>query len=113
MTRAVSAAEWQAALDQHRVEEKAMTRAIDALAAKRRRLPRLEVTRDYRFRTAQGDASLADLFEGRSQLIVYHHMLKPDDPAPCSGCSMVGDQITHLAHLHARDTSFTIPPDHL
>jgi len=50
-------------------------------------------------------AGLAELFDGRRQLIVYPHMLKPDDPDPCAGCGMVGDQMPHLAHLHARDTS--------
>ena len=108
MTHSVLADDWHAALADHRTEEKAMTRAIDALAAKRRRLPRFEVTKSYRFLTPDGAASLGDLFEGRRQLILYHHMLKPDDPAPCAGCSMVADQITHLAHLHARDTSFSM-----
>ena len=108
MTRPVSEADWQEALAAHRTEEKALTRAMDALAAKRRQLPRMEVTGDYRFRTGDGEIGLADLFDGRAQLIVYHHMLTPADPAPCAGCSMVGDQIAHLAHLNARDTSFAM-----
>ncbi|MDW4496597.1 DUF899 domain-containing protein [Sulfitobacter sp. D35] len=86
-------------------QEKAHTRAGDRIAAARRRLPWVPVTRDYRFEGADGACGLVDLFDGRRQLIVYHHMLRPADPAPCTGCSMVGDQIPHLAHLHARDTS--------
>ena len=108
MARTSSQSEWQAALDALRAEEKELMRASDALAAKRRRLPRLAVSKNYRFRTPTGEVSLEDLFQGRHQLIVYHHMLKPSDPAPCAGCSMVGDQIAHLAHLNARDTSFTM-----
>lgn len=108
MTNAIAKSEWHAALAQHRADEKAMTRALDDLAAKRRRLPRMKVTGDYRFKTGKGEVGLSELFEGRSQLIVYHHMLKPGDKAPCAGCSMVGDQIVHLAHLNARDTTFTM-----
>ncbi len=101
----ISREEWLTALEALRNKEKAVTAQLDALAAERRRLPRERVDRDYNFDTAKGRVGLRDLFEGRSQLIVYHHMLKPDDRDPCSGCCMVGDQIPHLAHLHARDTS--------
>lgn len=97
--------EWRAALDALREEEKALTRASDAIAAKRRRMPWRRVDTDYEFVAPSGPASLSDLFGGRRQLIVYHHMLGPADRAPCAGCSMVGDQIPHLAHLHARGTS--------
>lgn len=86
-------------------KEKAHTRAGDKLAAERRRLPWVKVEKDYVFRGRVGEARLHDLFEGRRQLIVYHHMLRPADPAPCSGCGMVGDQIPHLAHLHQRDAT--------
>ncbi len=101
----VSRQEWLTALDALRTKEKAVTAQLDALAAERRRLPRERVDGDYVFDTRKGRAGLRDLFEGRSQLIVYHHMLKPGDRTPCSGCCMVADQIPHLAHLHARDTS--------
>lgn len=101
----VSRAEWLAARELLLKEEKALTRAHDRLAAVRRRLPWERVEKAYLFRGPQGEAGLVDLFDGRRQLIVYHHMLKPADPAPCEGCGMVGDQIPHLAHLHARDTS--------
>lgn len=87
------------------VKEKAHTRAGDKLAAERRRLPWVKIEKSYVFKGHAGEASLHDLFEGRRQLIVYHHMLRPADPAPCSGCGMVGDQIPHLAHLHQRDTT--------
>ena len=102
----VSQREWQAALDQHRAKEKAATRARDALAAERRRLPRVLIEKSYVFDGPNGKASLRDLFEGRRQLIIYHFMLGPDQTVGCPGCSMVLDQVADLAHLHARDTSF-------
>ncbi len=101
----ISRAKWLSALDAHRKEEKALTAQLDALAAERRRLPRERVETDYEFDTPEGSMRLGDLFDGRSQLIIYHHMLKPGDKTPCSGCCMFADQIPHLAHLHARDTS--------
>lgn len=101
----VSASEWRRARNDLLVKEKALTRAADALAAERRQLPRYAVGNDYRFTTLSGEISLLDLFAGRRQLIVYHHMLKPQDSAPCSGCGMVGDHVPPLAHLHARNTS--------
>ena len=102
----VSESEWQAALDAIRAKEKELTRAHDALAAERRRLPRVRIEKDYEFDGPDGKAGLADMFEGRSQLIVYHFMFGPNQNAGCDGCSFVADQIAHLAHLHARDTSF-------
>jgi predicted dithiol-disulfide oxidoreductase (DUF899 family) len=98
--------EWQAAIDAHRAKEKEATRAHDALAAERRRLPRVRIEKHYAFDGPEGKASLSDLFEGRSQLLLYHFMFGPNQEAGCDGCSMVLDQIPHLAHLHARDTSF-------
>jgi predicted dithiol-disulfide oxidoreductase (DUF899 family) len=102
----VSETEWQAALDAHRAKEKEATRAGDALAAERRRLPRVRIDKDYTFDGPDGKAALPDLFEGRRQLLLYHFMFGPNQDAGCDGCSMVLDQIPHLAHLHARDTSF-------
>ncbi|MCF3933108.1 DUF899 domain-containing protein [Acuticoccus sp. M5D2P5] len=101
-------AEWEAAHDKLRAEEKAMTQAQDALAAKRRRMPWQRVTKSYSFIGPEGRTDLDGLFDGRRQLIVYHHMLRPQDPSPCSGCSMVVDQLPHLAHLHQRDTSLVL-----
>ncbi|NUP12654.1 MAG: DUF899 domain-containing protein [Polyangiaceae bacterium] len=100
-----SSDEWHGALEALRVKEKELTRAHDALAAERRRGPWMRVQRDYNFEGENGPKSLVDLFAGRRQLIVYHHMLKPADPAPCPGCGMVGDQIPHLSHLEQRDTT--------
>jgi predicted dithiol-disulfide oxidoreductase (DUF899 family) len=102
----VSETEWQAALDAHRAREKEATHARDALAAERRRLPRVRIAKDYTFDGPDGTVSLPDLFEGRRQLLLYHFMFGPNQEAGCDGCSMVLDQIPHLAHLHARDTSF-------
>ena len=104
----VSSTEWQAAHDAFLVKEKEATRARDALAAARRRLPMLRVDKDYAFDGPDGKADLPDLFEGRRQLLLYHFMFGPNQDAGCDGCSMFVDQIGHLAHLHARDTSFAL-----
>jgi predicted dithiol-disulfide oxidoreductase (DUF899 family) len=104
----VSEAEWQAARDELLIKEKHATRLADALAAERRRLPMVEIEKDYVFDGPGGKSSLLDLFEGRSQLLLYHFMFGPNQDAGCSGCSMVVDQLPHLAHLHARDTSFVL-----
>ncbi|HET9104827.1 MAG TPA: DUF899 domain-containing protein [Solirubrobacteraceae bacterium] len=88
--------------------EKELTRARDALTAARRGLPMVEVTEDYRFDGPDGDVGLADLFEGRSQLIVGHFMFDPEWEDGCSSCSAGADEMSpgHLTHLHARDTTF-------
>jgi len=108
----VSQAEWEAAHEELLAKEKEATLARDALAAERRRLPMVEIEKDYVFGGPEGKASLLDLFEGRSQLVLYHFMFAPDvdgwPSAGCEGCSMFVDQIGHLAHLHARDTSFVL-----
>src|SRR5439155_12423683 len=103
----VSAQQWQAARDALLVKEKELTRALDALAAERRRLPMVRFDDDYIFEGPDGKASLADLFDGRRQLAVYHFMLEPG-AAPCEGCASFTDNIGHLAHLHARDTSLVL-----
>jgi predicted dithiol-disulfide oxidoreductase (DUF899 family) len=105
--RVVSPAEWQAAREQLLVKEKEATRARDALAAERRRLPMMEFSPDYEFEGPDGVVRLTDLFEGRRQLIVYHFWFPPGGD-PCNGCSMFADQVSHLAHLNARDTSFAL-----
>lgn len=91
------------------VEEKELTRARDALAAKRRRMPWMAVEKDYAFDGPIGRATLLDLFEGRRQLIVYRAFFEPGvhgwpDHA-CRGCSLCADQVSNLAHLNARDTT--------
>jgi predicted dithiol-disulfide oxidoreductase (DUF899 family) len=108
----VSRAEWQAAHEELLAKEKEATRASDALAAERRRQPVTEIEKDYVFEGTDGKASLLDLFEGRSQLILYHFMFAPGvngwPDAGCPGCSMFVDQVGHLAHFHTRDTSFAL-----
>ncbi len=104
----VSQQEWTTALEQLRVKEKAATRARDALAAERRRLPRVRLDKNYTFDGPRGNASLADLFEGRRQLLLYHFMFGPNQEKGCDGCSMFVDQIGHPSHMHARDTSFAL-----
>src|SRR6202044_1783773 len=91
------------------VKEKELTRARDALAAERRRMPWLPIEKDYAFEGPDGRKSLLDLFEGRRQLIIYRAFFEPGvhgwpDHA-CVGCSMVADQVSHPAHLNARDTT--------
>jgi len=105
---AVSETEWQAAHEALLAKEKEATRARDALAAERRRLPRVRIEKDYAFAGPEGEVTLPDLFEGRSQLLLYHFMFGPNQNAGCDGCSMFVDQVGHLAHLHARDTSFAV-----
>src|SRR3982750_413439 len=105
----VSAQEWEAARQQLLVKEKELTRARDALAAERRRMPWLAVEKDYKFEGPKGKASLLDLFDGRRQLIVYRAFFEPGvvgwPEHACVGCSMVADQVAHPAHLNARDTT--------
>ena len=105
----VSAQEWEAARQQFLVKEKALTRARDALAAERRRMPWLAVEKAYEFDGPKGKASLLDLFDGRRQLIVYRAFFEPGvfgwPEHACRGCSLGADQVAHLAHLNARDTT--------
>jgi predicted dithiol-disulfide oxidoreductase (DUF899 family) len=112
MPSIVSPQEWEAARDALLVKEKQLTRARDALAAERRRMPRMAVEKDYRFEGPAGPASLLDLFEGRRQLIVYRFFYEPGvhgwPDSGCRGCSMVADQVAHPAHLNARDTNASV-----
>jgi predicted dithiol-disulfide oxidoreductase (DUF899 family) len=105
----VSTGEWKAAWEKLRVKEKAHSRARDALAAERRRMPWLAVEKDYAFIGPEGKMSLLDLFEGRRQLLIYRAFMEPGvgrwPERGCIGCSMVADQVAHPAHLGARDTS--------
>jgi predicted dithiol-disulfide oxidoreductase (DUF899 family) len=106
----VTPQEWEAARQQLLVKEKELTRARDALAAARRRMPWLAVEKAYEFDGPDGKASLRDLFEGRRQLIVYRAFFEPGvigwpDHA-CVGCSLMADQVADVRHLNARDTTF-------
>jgi predicted dithiol-disulfide oxidoreductase (DUF899 family) len=112
LPQVVSRDEWQAAREELLIKEKEATRARDALAAERRRLPMVRIEKDYVFEGPEGKASLLDLFGGRRQLIIYHFMFAPGvhgwPSAGCDGCSLFVDNIGHLAHLHARDTSLVL-----
>jgi predicted dithiol-disulfide oxidoreductase (DUF899 family) len=105
----VSREEWEEARLQLLEREKTLTRARDALAAARRLMPWLAVEKDYEFDGPEGKASLLDLFDGRRQLIVYRAFFEPGVSGwpehACVGCSMLADQVAHLAHLNARDTT--------
>jgi predicted dithiol-disulfide oxidoreductase (DUF899 family) len=111
----VSPQEWESAREALLVKEKELTRARDALAAERRRMPWMEVEKDYGFEGPDGPASLLDLFDGRRQLIVYRAFYGPEvttyaaggsyPERACVGCSLIADQIGHPAHLNARDTT--------
>src|SRR4051794_22016733 len=105
----VSAQEWDAALHDLLVKEKELTRARDALAAERRRMPRMAVEKDYRFEGPDGPVGLSELFDGRRQLIVYRYFFEPGvagwPESGCPGCSFLADQVADLAHLNARDTT--------
>ncbi len=105
----VTPQEWEAARQRLLVKEKELTRARDAMAAERRRMPWLAVAKEYAFDGPDGRASLLELFAGRRQLIVYRAFFEPGvfgwpDHA-CTGCSLVADQVAHVAHLNARDTT--------
>jgi predicted dithiol-disulfide oxidoreductase (DUF899 family) len=94
------------------LKEKAETRTLDRFAAERRRLPMVKIEKNYVFEGSKGKARLLELFDGRRQLILYHFMFAPGvdgwASAGCPGCSFVVDQIPHLAHLHARNTSLVL-----
>src|SRR5881409_2015446 len=100
--------EFDAARDELLAEEKELTRRGDELAAKRRALPWVPVEKDYRFETEDGTKTLAELFDGRSQLLVYHFMFGPSYEAGCPTCSSMADTVDGaLPHLHARDVTMT------
>src|SRR5947209_7128605 len=101
--------EWQAQRDDLLQEEKELTRRSDELARKRRELPWVAVEKDYRFETRDGTKSLADLFDGRSQLMVYHFMFGPPYEVGCPVCSSIADTLApQAAHLRAKDTTLLL-----
>jgi predicted dithiol-disulfide oxidoreductase (DUF899 family) len=101
--------EWLAAREELLVREKEHTRLGDELARQRRELPWVRVEKDYRFDTDDGERSLADLFDGRSQLLVYHFMFGPSYEAGCPVNSSIADSVDGLLpHLHARDATLIL-----
>jgi predicted dithiol-disulfide oxidoreductase (DUF899 family) len=103
----VSRAAWLEARNALLIKEKAMTRQLDALRAERRQLPWVKVDKPYVFNGPDGSLALADLFQGRSQLAVYHFMLTPGSDHICPGCSFTSDHIdTARRHFEQADLSF-------
>jgi len=101
--------EWQAERDALLTEEKELTRRSDELARKRRELPWVPVEKDYSFETEHGIRSLGELFDGRSQLLVYHFMFGPPYTAGCPVCSSIADTLApQVVHLKARDTTLLL-----
>lgn len=100
--------EWLVARKELLAKEKEFTKARDSLNAERRRLPMVEIDKDYVLDGPHGKTRLLDLFEGRPQLIVHHFMFDPDWEAGCPACSLAADNIGHFAHLHARNTSLAL-----
>ncbi|MFD3743045.1 DUF899 family protein [Nocardia sp. NPDC058633] len=99
---------WQAELDQLRIREKAATRELDAVAAQRRRMPAVRLP-DYTLKAEDGsDVSLAEIFDGHSQLITYHHMWTPGNTWQCGGCTGLTSQYARLDFLHAYDARFVV-----
>jgi predicted dithiol-disulfide oxidoreductase (DUF899 family) len=112
--RVVSPGQWLAARTDLLAREKEVTRAKDGVDAARRELPMTEVTKDYALTSPAGAVGLPDLFDGRRQLITYHFMWRsaesgfPDDDQGCPTCSFLVDNIGHLSHLHACDTTLAL-----
>ena len=101
--------EWQAERDALLEEEKELTRRSDQLAEKRRQLPWVPVENEYEFETEDGTKSLGDLFDGRSQLVVYHFMFGPTYETGCPVCSSIADTLApQVPHLAARDTTLML-----
>ena len=104
----VSREEWIAARKELLQAEKELTRRSDELARQRQDLPWVRIEKQYRFETADGSASLADLFRGRSQLLIYHFMFGPDYKAGCASCSSVADSFNGIwVHLTNHDVMFS------
>lgn len=108
LPKIVTRDEWLAARQNLLTKEKEMTRARDELSAERRRMPMVEIDKNYIFEGLDGKSSLLDLFKGCQQLIVYHFMFDPSWDEGCEGCSMIVDSMGHPSHLYARDTSLVL-----
>jgi len=109
MPRIGTQEQWKTERDALLAEEKELTRRSDELAGKRRELPWVPVETDYSFETEHGTRSLAELFDGRSQLLVYHFMFGPTYTAGCTVCSSIADTLApQVVHLKARDTTLVL-----
>jgi predicted dithiol-disulfide oxidoreductase (DUF899 family) len=107
--RIVSRDEWLAARKQHLSKEKELTRLRDDLSAERRELPWVRVDKPYVFEGSKGKQTLADLFDGRSQLVIYHFMFGPEWEQGCPSCSWAADNIDgNVVHLNARDVTVAV-----
>ena len=106
--RVVSRDEWLVARTELLAQEKEMVRAQAELDARRRALPMVRLDKEYKFAGPSGPISLLELFDGRSQLIVYHFMFDPSWDEGCPSCSLLTDNIGHLAHLHTNNTSLVL-----
>ena len=110
LPQVVSREQWTEARKQLLLREKELTRARDALNADRRRLPMVLIDKPYTFQGPDGPVSLADLFEGRRQLVVQHVMFDPDWDGACKGCTAAIDELAPglFTHLHSRDTTYAL-----
>jgi predicted dithiol-disulfide oxidoreductase (DUF899 family) len=104
----VSRAEWTRAREELLRQEKELTYARDRVSAERRKLPMVRVEKSYRLYGLSGGVDLLDIFEGRKQLIIYHFMFHPDWDEGCDGCSFLVDNVGHLSHLHAANTTLAV-----
>jgi predicted dithiol-disulfide oxidoreductase (DUF899 family) len=104
--RVVSAAEWVAARKELQAAEEEAVRNLQQIASRRREMPAVRIEKDYVFESPAGKASLLDLFEGRTQLIMQHFMFDPAWDEGCPVCSYQADSVGHLAHLHSHNTTF-------
>lgn len=104
----VSREEWLSARVRLLEEEKEQTRRYDRLNAQRRRLPMVRLDKEYRFETPDGTKTLAELFEGRRQLVVYHFMFDPEWEEGCQGCTGYVNALGDLSLLSVRDTTFSL-----
>ncbi len=104
--RVVSGAEWLAARKELQAAEEEAVRALEQITSRRRDMPAVRIEKDYVFEGPAGQASLLDLFEGRTQLIVQHFMFDPAWEEGCPVCSYQADSVGPLAHLHARNTTY-------
>lgn len=106
--KVVSRDEWLVARKELLAREKEVSRAKADVDARRRELPMVRLDKEYKLAGPAGPVGLLDLFEGREQLIVYHFMFDPNRDEGCASCSLVTDNIAHLAHLHANNTSLAL-----